>query len=287
MKVTSYQTAEDFLAAAGEVLYRDEARNCLTIGIVERLRANPQAYGEMPPYLAAVFDGETPVLAASMTPPYGVLVSPLEEEAEVGIPVLAADLISGDWPLSDVHAVKPYARLFAETWAAQTAGSYALEMAQRIYQLRQVTPPERVPGRFLQAGPEHAGLIARWMAAFEIEALGDEPDPERVQRMVTGWIETGDWFLWENGGEIVSMCLKTRPTRTGCSVSGVYTPHEKRNRGYASACVAALSQRLLDEGFAFTSLFTDLANPTSNRIYMRMGYRPLADFDKYKLTAAE
>ena len=63
----------------------------------------------------------------------------------------------------------------------------------------------------------------------------------------------------------------------------MYTPPEKRGSGYASACVAALSQQLLDEGFSFTSLFTDLANPTSNQIYMNIGYQPLADFEKYRI----
>jgi predicted GNAT family acetyltransferase len=45
--------------------------------------------------------------------------------------------------------------------------------------------------------------------------------------------------------------------------------------------VAALSQQLLDAGWEFCALFTDLANPTSNSIYQRIGYRPVADFDEY------
>jgi predicted GNAT family acetyltransferase len=84
-------------------------------------------------------------------------------------------------------------------------------------------------------------------------------------------------------GEPVSMAIRSRPTRHGISVSGVYTPPEQRRHGYATACVAALSQKLLDQGYQFCSLFTDLANPTSNSIYMQVGYRPVADFDKYKL----
>ena len=283
MNVIRYKNAEDFLAAAGELLYQHEARNCLTIGIVERLQGDPQAYGEISPYLAVVFDGGTPLLAGTMTPPYGVLVSPLDEAPDAGIPVLAADLISGEWPLPDVHAVNPFGERFAEAWAAQSGGSYALEMAQRIYKLQEVTHPQGVSGRFLQAQPEHTEVVRSWWGAFEVEAIGTEPDPARLQRAATNRVQAGDWFLWEDEGEIVSMCLKTRPTRTGCSISGVYTPPEKRGRGYASACVAALSQRMLDAGYEFTSLFTDLANPTSNSIYMKIGYRPLADFDKYKL----
>ncbi len=283
MKVIRYDTAEEFLEAVGETLYQEEARNCLMIGIIERLQLHPDYFGDKAPYLAAVFDGDRPVLAGSMTPPYGLLVVSLDEGAQAGLFALAEDVISGDWPLPDVHGVKPLSMLFAEAWAARTGGQYRLEMEQRIYELREVTHPENVPGRFFQAETEHTRLVMDWWAAFEIEAIGDEPDQERLERAAKRRIQAGDWFLWEDDGEIVSMCLQTRPTRTGCSIAGVYTPPEKRGRGYASACVAALSQKLLDEGFEFTSLFTDLSNPTSNSIYQRMGYRPLADFDKYKL----
>ena len=84
-------------------------------------------------------------------------------------------------------------------------------------------------------------------------------------------------------GEPVSMCIRTRPIRNTASVSGVYTPDNHRRKGYAGACVAGLSQKLLDEGFAYITLFTDLANPTSNSVYMRLGYEPIADFDKVVL----
>ncbi len=157
-------------------------------------------------------------------------------------------------------------------------------MAQRIYKLEEVNPPAGVPGTFLPAEEQHADLVTTWMQAFERESFGTEPrDFDQLHKNVGRRIRAGDWFLWQDGGEVVSMCLRTRPTRTGCSISGVYTPPELRRKGYATACVAALSQKLLDDGFSFTSLFTDLSNPTSNSIYIKIGYQPLADFDKYRL----
>ena len=89
-----------------------------------------------------------------------------------------------------------------------------------------------------------------------------------------------DLFIWDDGGP-VSTVTKTRHSTHGIVVSLVYTPPAHRNRGYASAAVAALSQQLLDAGWEFCALFTDLANPTSNSIYQRIGYRPVADFDEY------
>ncbi len=54
-----------------------------------------------------------------------------------------------------------------------------------------------------------------------------------------------------------------------------------RRQGYASSCVAALSQTLLDQGRKYCFLFTDLANPTSNHIYQAIGYQPICDMNEY------
>ena len=72
-------------------------------------------------------------------------------------------------------------------------------------------------------------------------------------------------------------------TKRAVAVNGVYTPPEWRRRGYATACVAELSERLLEQGFEFCVLYTDLENPTSNGIYTRIGYRPVRDFLMYAL----
>lgn len=74
----------------------------------------------------------------------------------------------------------------------------------------------------------------------------------------------------------VSTALKTHPARQGVSIGGVYTPPDRRNRGYASSCVAGLCQELLAT-YAFCVLYTDLANPTSNAIYQLIGIRPHHD----------
>ena len=87
-------------------------------------------------------------------------------------------------------------------------------------------------------------------------------------------IQAGCLYLWHDETP-VSMARKAGTTRHGAAVSGVYTPPALRNRGYATACVASLSQRLLDEGHQFCALYADLSNPTSNSIYQKMGYRPV------------
>jgi predicted GNAT family acetyltransferase len=141
-------------------------------------------------------------------------------------------------------------------------------------------PEKMPPGHLRLAETKDIDLIADWARVFSEEALGETPAEGEAQRLAEARVKLGEIYLWEDG-QVVSMAAKGRPTRNSCSIGLVYTPPELRGRGYASTCVASLSQVILASGYQFCTLFTDLSNPTSNSIYQKMGYRPLGDFNAY------
>lgn len=96
-------------------------------------------------------------------------------------------------------------------------------------------------------------------------------------------LSRGGLWLWVNQ-QPVAMAGSAQPTPHGIRISRVYTPSEHRRRGYATALVAQLSQHLLDSGRQFCFLFTDLANPTSNSIYRKIGYEGVCDYAEYRFT---
>ena len=121
-----------------------------------------------------------------------------------------------------------------------------------------------------------------------LEALG-EADPTEVSDLTDRWLgrRGRTLYLWEDGedgegGQVVSLAGAGSQTPTGVRIGPVYTPPEARNRGYASALVAAVSQTQLDAGRAFCFLFTNLANPTANHIYQTIGYEPIRDVDAWR-----
>jgi hypothetical protein len=123
-------------------------------------------------------------------------------------------------------------------------------------------------------------LLLEWLRAFTFEAIPrPEEDIERMEHLLdTRFIgEDAAMWLWERDGEPVSLAGYTGPTLTGTRVGPVYTPPEHRRRGYASALVAELSGFLLGRGHRACFLYTDLANPTSNAIYERIGYERVAE----------
>lgn len=290
MKVTRYSRASDFLTRARGPLERDEAANSLIVGIAARVAENPDYYGKYPVYLATLDEGDKLVAATLRTPPHNAIVYSVRGGDTVPLNLLLDDLLdftaqsSPDSPTGRIPGVTAHAATalaFAGLWSERTGKPFEIGFRQRIYELRSVTPPQGVPGRLRQARLEDLAMLADWIYNFNIDAYLPPIDMLEAWGLAERRVDAGDLFVWEDEGRPVSMAAKVRPTSHGMSISLVFTPRELRGRGYASACVAALSQRMLDAGWQFCSLYTDLANPTSNSIYQRIGYRPVCDSNEY------
>jgi uncharacterized protein len=149
-----------------------------------------------------------------------------------------------------------------------------------IHRLTAVQTLAMPEGELLLATPKERVLLLDWFRAFANE-IGEvvRVNPEEF---VDGGIQRGSIYLWvDGGGRPVSWAGGSQVLPTFARVGPVYTPPEFRRRGYASACVAKLSQRLLDQGCQQCFLFTDQANPTSNHIYRLIGYQPVCDWQDY------
>ena len=278
LQYSIHAEAPAFLAAAGKMLYARETVNNLILGVSERLVDDPKAYQN--PFFATIEDedGEV-ILAAVMTPPHNLILAG-DAQFELGFPPLIDHLRTHQISFPGVLAQAEIADGFSRVWERQVGDVRDLNMRMRVYELRQVQTRPFPPGTFQAAGPFEIPIIAKWLQAFEAEALGESHDLDlsRAERLITG----DQIFTWMVEEEIVSMAMKTRPIAHSITVSGVYTPPEHRCRGYAGALVANLSQYLLHDGYQFINLFTDLDNPTTNKIYMEVGYHPVCDFREYR-----
>jgi len=279
MQVTVHQQADDFLKVVHQILLKDEAANNLMLGIALQLQ-NRQYPGQTEPYLATVSDEHGLILAALRTPPHPLTLYQHRNGDHDAYDFLAQDLMARMTDLTAVSGRTPVAQEFAEVWAALTNQLAHAQMRMRIFELQHVKLKPISPGDLRQATQNHLDLVINWVRCFITDAnLHD--DPAQVPQMVQRKIEAGAVYLWELDGKPVSMAASARPMEHGVTVNLVYTPPELRGRGYATSCVSALSQKLLDVGWSFCALFTDLANPTSNGIYQRIGYEPICDFDEY------
>jgi predicted GNAT family acetyltransferase len=265
--------ADSFLDQAGPLLLADEARNNLVFGIAGLLRENPSRYPGARFWVA--FDAGEPVAAALRTPPFNlVLAKPRDNDA---LAVLA-DIIDDKPP--GIVGARPEVDAFTRLWAERHGITPRPLRAQGVFALECVEPVPDAAGAPRDATQADRPLLLEWMVAFGDEALAEE-DPGRTEAagMVDDRLDSphGGFLIWEDDGAVVSIAGYGGPTPNGIRIGPVYTPPELRGRGYATALVADLSQRLLDSGRRFCFLFTDLANPTSNAIYERIGYVRIAE----------
>ena len=280
-----------FLDRAEPWLLRREAENNLALGVAASLVGRrppadsiPPAATSVPPvsspaaplYFATIERGSAVVGCAFRTPPYklGLTRMPLG-----AAPLLARDVAEVYDELPAVLGPDQVASAFGDAWSRLNGARVTPGARQRIHVLDRVVPPSRrAPGVMRRAGPADLPLVARWLGSFAKETrLGDPVEPmERARRLCGG--EGGNRLLalWVDA-EPVSMAGFPAHTRHGVRIGYVYTPEARRRRGYATALVAELSSHALDLGFSHCVLYTDLANPVSNRIYRSVGYRPLQD----------
>ena len=263
-----------FLAAAGEFLRADPARNTVMLTVTENLLVSSAAPAARPPLYGWWQAGRSPVGAAFMhTPDFPLMLSPADAPDAAR---LASDLAGTGRRVHGVNAGQEAADAFAAAWRGRTGDAVAVYRRMRLFRLGELVPPGPAPEGIarLAAGTD-CDLLAGWFGAFAREA-GDPPGADH-RAAVAERLGYGGITVWEAGGAPVSVAVRTRAVAGMVRVGPVYTPPELRGHGYAAAATAAVSQAALDAGVREVVLYTDLANPTSNALYQRLGYRPVED----------
>ncbi|MEZ4590475.1 MAG: GNAT family N-acetyltransferase [Chloroflexota bacterium] len=279
MNVKIFKTPNDFLDAALGYLEAQEVLNGLMIGLAIRMsHSAPRRRNR--PFLAVVEDGGELVGAAVMTPPRKMVGYSHLADCQPVVEALHVAM-AGRWTVPGVLGPANVADAWAKLWERESNHPAREGTRQRVFELRQVQPLKLLPGRLRLANADDFEYLVEWVQAFHVDANIPD-DLESAALLARSKMQNGDLFVWDNdAGEPVSMAAKSRPTRHGITVNLVYTPAELRGRGYATACVATLSQQLLNDGYQFCTLFTDLGNPVSNYIYEKIGYTAVADFHEY------
>jgi hypothetical protein len=277
MHVTRYETAEAFLQVAQPLLMMAEAENNLLLGVAQGIARNPSAAKD--PYLATVA-GDAGILACAVyIAPFKLVITRANREPIVA---LARDVFNKVPQLDGVSGPSRSVEDFALAWSKLSRVEPTLGMRMRIHETRKVVdsdlPPP--PGQFRPAAEADVALLATWTDVFVSEAR--IPEPVDSKRIVQDAISRGRLHVWEDG-EPVSMAAWTGKTPNGVRINFVYTPRERRGKGYGTACVKALTRQQLEQGNAFCWLYTDVSSAASPNIFKRIGYWPVSDVSEYYL----
>ena len=273
MTWTLTDDVDAFAGAAGGLLGSQPERYTVLTTVLSALaKHGPNVYGAAPPVLGWWSPDGAVSAAVLRTPPHPLLVSSLPADSVA--PLVAALAPANASGIGSVIGAEPDAEAFAEAWSAATGQGYAVAMRQRLYRLGELTPPDPMPAGAPRIATPADERIARAMhEAFSAET-GQRPGSATV---FEARLRAGGVMLWDLQDDPVSVATITEVIGGVARIGQVYTPPEHRNRGYGGAVTAAASTLARDHGASAVVLFTDLANPTSNSIYMKLGYVPVED----------
>jgi hypothetical protein len=256
-------------------LQQDPVLHTLILTNVHQRATGTGPAEDEPSYFASVHDGAEVVGAAMRTPGRNVYLGTLRSEYADAVADAYLDVLP---ELAGVAGDRAAVGRFAGRWC-EARGVTAVEgRVSRLHKLGTLTPLSADGSPRLMTDDE-VELVADWVKdGFAEERGGDLLDWAREhlrdQRM----------WIWEAGGEPVSLVGYHHPVFGVCRVGPVYTPPEHRRHGYAGALTSHVSAEILAQGNQACP-YTDLANPTSNKIYHQAGYRPVADFADLEFTA--
>jgi RimJ/RimL family protein N-acetyltransferase len=221
-------------------------------------------------------EGGRVTAAAMRTPPLPLIVSEIDPGQA---PALVALWLGEDPEVPGVNGPPATAQAIAAAWSRRTGGTTGCQTRLSIHALDEVhDPPRPAAGQLRVAVAEDRPLLLEWWRAFERDAgLAPRDDTAGVDSR----LDHGGLVMWVDG-EPVSMVGVTRPVAGVVRIGPVYTPRALRARGYAGTAVAELSRRALAGGARRCMLYTDVANPTSNKIYFEVGYRRLGGWEEHE-----
>lgn len=298
MQIRNFLTPEDFLHTCGPILERDEPVNNLILGLAADLIHRPalnkaevlmyafapeEIHGDPVHGHAHAHAGEPYLFCFQSDAQRGMAIAATAQLPLERLPVIVACLRSMHPGIKGLVGPRALVKQMAELWTPKVE----LHFNQIVHATSQVIPPARpAQGRRRMATQADMAFLPDWMMAFAKESMTIEMTRPQAEKQAANRFADGAIQIWEDGAA-VSMLMIIRPTKTGCMVGYVYTPPQHRSHGYASALVAEATQAELDRGRAFVGLFTDEANPTSNKIYHAIGYQPLAEFAHFWLHPGE
>jgi predicted GNAT family acetyltransferase len=292
-----FDAPQPFLDAAGGLLAAEPVLGSVIASVSERtareLADGRDSWAEVGAPFArwwlAVRDGDGEVVSAVMRTapfrPYPTFSLPMEADAARA---LATALHDRGELLGGANGALPGAEVLARATAELTGGEMVAEKATRLWEATTVEVPPAPEGRLRQATEDDAELVLAWFTAFHEEAdeqAGREPDPTSGEHntldSVLVRVREGVEWLWElPDGTVAHLTGSGLPSYGVARIGPVYTPKEFRGRGIASYVVGELTRRGLEAGHRMC-LFTDQANPTSNKIYAGLGYEPVVEMAEH------
>jgi hypothetical protein len=277
MTFKKYDDVSKFYKDTFDVMLRFEAQNMIMLG--NAIIGNEGKRNTSDWFMAVVTDENDEIaLTALMTPPHNITLFATNNSIEASaVECLVDGIVASGIEPPGVMTVSDLAEIFAKKYAVVKGIEYEVNINQRLYELTAVNDEVPILGDIRLVEEKDLPFMPYWEHGFIDDCFGGKTMPEADINRYRNIIAEQKLYILEVNGVPVTMAGVMRELVSVCGVGRVYTPPYYRGNGYASSCVASLSKLYLERGFQKCVLYTDLANPTSNSIYMKIGYKAICD----------
>lgn len=292
MKYNRFKDTKKFYNATFSILLKHEAQNSLPLGnvVLGNNGGEPDGWRNINNwYMSTISDhADNILLVAIMTPPFNITLYETDNSPnDNALGCLCKNIVEENIIVQGVTAENKLAERFAKIYTTIMDMGYNIHRNMRIYTLDKVNDNIPLIGRVRKAEKKDLYFLPYWYNGFNTDCDLFSQNLEDTLSNINIAINHKSLFVLEDNGMPVSMASTLREIITGRCIGMVYTPPYFRKSGYASSCVAQISQIVLDMGYKYVSLFTDLSNPISNSIYQKIGYKPICDYNELIFTTKD
>ncbi|CAM3945837.1 GNAT family N-acetyltransferase [Alkalicoccus chagannorensis] len=281
MKAVRWKRAGELLARVEPMLVQEEVKHNLPLGILRQLSMEEERGIFSDAVLVSIEEDHVTQGLLLQTPPRNAIVCGSAASMEAASGWLASH--TGSVP--GVVGCEPAVHAFVRAWTAETGEGAELKKRQIIYRLDDVRYVDTPPGKLTFANEDDAALVMFWTEKFAMGSLRKE-DVQELEATVLREIRNNQVFLWRDDTYTPkSMAKRARDLTNGVVMNYVYTPKQHEKQGYATACVKALAERLINEGFRFCSVNTDDDHLPSKFLYEKLGFEPAGISYEFAFTA--
>ncbi|WP_054815131.1 GNAT family N-acetyltransferase [Nocardia arizonensis] len=274
MRIAITDDIAEFGRRAEPLLRRDPLRHTVLATLIANYQSAPDNPVDSSQLLTVHAGDDSVHGVVSRLAGRDIYVSALPEDA---VDDVVRALAAGTPRPGGVEGASDIAPVFASRWGALCGVGYRRAFVNRLYRLDALNVPA-VAGSPRRATEADTALCARWAHAMRVDAGIGGPGWDAVT--VRRRIAAGRWWLWERDGRPVSLAAHQIPAHGWVRIGPVYTPPAERGHGYASAVTAHVAHSLRTRGLG-VCLFADVDNPTSNKIYRALGFRPAGEYPHY------
>jgi predicted GNAT family acetyltransferase len=259
---------EEYAERTSDLLLSSPVEHTVALTVLESIRRGHR-WSDEPMLFGWYEDGGAARGAVLRTPPFELLLAVVPGPADLvaALRAAGADLPGVNGDAADVDR-------FVEAWSTATGERATTTLALDLYALGTLRHPEPAPGGRARLAEEgDLDLAVRWYTAFHEETPTHAID---ALPLVRERMDDRRLWLWEDAsGAPASFAARTAAVAGVARIAPVYTPPEHRRHGYATAVTAACTADALARDAERVVLYTDVADPSANAMYQRIGFRPI------------